>query len=499
MKTKHTRLAILLVAVIVINAILGTGCRRSNVESTESDAASGSGSVTVATIGDISISKDELLQRLAQRIQPQRDSYDRSDEPVTAESVLHEMLAEKAMVLEGRALGYAEDESVVASVNRFRQPRVISAFLGHYYEEHIPVSQAEMDAKISADPNVTPEQAKILVMRDKVAPVYQALYAELEKKFELQRIEKNFARAAQIYHRLLTQPAEPRGRTVFWITNHQIKTELTRDERAIVLATYKGGQFTLYDWFKAVNEIAPPGRSKDLSTPAGVEKLLNRALQPLILEAEAVEQGYGQDKELVRMVREREDMAILGKIRTEKYKEVQPPTDEEIKAYFEQNPERFAKEATLKIDQIWCKDLQTAEDVKKAVESGEAFDTVKAAQSLRPDEPERTTSKMGEGVFWDELWKGDPNDIVGPVKGFYDGGIKWRVVKIIEKTPSEMRPFSDAIKNQVQSALTSQRIRENIDRYSASLLDKYPHKVYSEKLKDIDPLKVTPVEAESKS
>lgn len=497
MKTKHARLIILLVTVIVITAIVAPGCRRSKVEPAGPGAESAKASETVATIGDYSITKDELTQRLAQSVRPQRDSYSRSDEPVTAQSVLHEMLIEKAMILEGRARGYAEDESVVTSVNRFRQPRLIQAFLGDYFEENVPVSQAEIDQKIEADPNLSPEQAKIQVMRGKVAPVYRALYAELEKKFELQRIEKNFARAAQIHQRLLTQPVEPRGRTVFWITNHQITTELSRDERAIVLATYQGGSFTLYDWFKALNEIAPPGRSKDLSTPAGVEKLLNRALEPLIVEAEAVARGYDQDEELIRTVREREDMAILGKIRMEKYKEIATPTDEEIKAYFEQHQEMFAKEAMLKIDQIWCKDLPTAEEVKQAVGSGTAFDTVKAAQSLRPDEPERNASVMSEGVFWNELWKADPNDIVGPVKGFYDNGIAWRVVKIIEKTPSELRPYSDSVKNQVQSAMTTLRNKENIDRYGASLLEKYPHEVYTEKIEDIDPLKVTLPEVES--
>jgi hypothetical protein len=497
MKTKHTPLIILLGAVAMIAAVLITGCGRSKVGPGEGGDESAATSVTVATIGDYSITKDELMQRLAQSVRPQRDGSGPPKEPVTAQSVLHEMLIEKAMILEGRALGYAKDESVSTSIDRYRQRKLIQVFLNDYFKENVPVSQAEIDQKIEADPNLSPEQARMQVMRVKVEPVYRALYAELQKKFGVKKIEKNFTRAAQIHQRLLTQPVEPRGRTVFWITNHQIQTELSRDERDIVLATYTGGQFTLYDWFKTLNEIAPPGRSKDLSTPAGVEKLLDRGLEPTILEAEAVARGYDKNEELVRDIRAREDMAILGKMRMEKYKEIETPTDEEIKAYFDQNQQQFAKEASLKVAQIWCKDLQGAEEVKKAVESGTAFDTVKVAQSLRADEPEHNVYPSSEGVFWDELWKGEPNDIVGPVKGFFDDGIKWRVVKIIEKTPAEMRPYSDSLKNQVQSAMTTQQTKDHVERYGASLLEKYPHEVYLEKIEDIDPLEVTPTEVKS--
>lgn len=494
MKTRHAPLITFLAAVALSAAVLLTGCRESGVEPVDDESAD---SAVVARVGDYAITKGELIQRLAQSVRPQRDSYNQPIEPITADSVLHDMVVEKAMVLEGRRLGYAEDESVSTSIGRYKQRRLIQAFLNDYITENVPVSQAEMDQKIEADPNLSPEQARMQVLQGKADPVYRALYAGLQEKFELKKIEKNFARAAQIHQRLLTQPVEPRGRTVFWITNQQIKTELGRDERDIVLATYTGGQFTLYDWFKALNEIAPPGRSKDLSTPAGVERLLDRGLEPTIVEAEAVARGYDRKEGLVRDIRAREDMAILGKVRTEKYKEVAPPTDEEIQAYFEQNREMFAKEATLKIDQIWCKDLSTAEQVKKTLEGGAAFETVKAAQSMRAEESERTVSASSEGVFWDELWKGEPNDTIGPVKGFLDNGIQWRVVKIIEKTPAEIRPYSDSVKSQVQSAMTAQRARENLERYGASLLDKYPHDVYAEKIEDIDPLRVTPIEAES--
>ncbi len=475
---------------VILAAFLVAGCGPSEVEPMEPADAS----EIVATIGDYTITKAELKQRLAQSVRPQRESYNRLSEPVTAQSVLREMLIEKAMILEGRELGYAEDESVSTSINRYRQRRLIQAFLNDYVEENIPVSQAEIDQRIEADPNLGPQQARAQVLQAKFGPVYQELYSELQEKLDLKKVERDFGRAAQIHERLLKQPAEARGRTVFWITNQQIRTELSRDERNIVLATYTGGQFTLYDWFRTLNEIAPPGRPKDLSTPAGVERLLDRGLEPTLLEAEAVSRGYDQREELVRDIRAREDMAILGKVRMEKYNEIPPPDDEQIKAHFEQNEAMFAREAMLKIDQIWCRDLETAELVKKALDDGTAFDAVKAAHSMKAEEPARNAYASSEGVFWEELWKGEPDEVVGPIKGFYEDQIRWRVVRILEKTPPEPRPYSDSVANQVRSALMAQRSRDHIERYGVSLLEKYPHEVYSGRIEDIDPLEVTPNE-----
>ncbi len=487
MKVQHV--SFWFMVVLAGAAIAATGCRPSEVKPGDPSIE------TVATIAEYVIAKDELIQRLAQSIRPQRDSYNRPPEPVTAESVLREMLVEKAMILEGRALGYVEDESVATAIDRYRQRRLIQAFLNDYVQENVPVSQAEIDQKIEADPNMSSEQARLQVLQSKARPVLQSLYAELQTKFDLKKVERNFARAAQVHQRLLTQPVEPRGRTVFWITNQQIRTELGRDEREMVLATYTGGQFTLYDWFKALNEIAPPGRPKDLSTAAGVERLLDRGIEPVILAAEAVARGYDTKEELVRDIRAREDMAVLGKIRTEKYQEVPQPSDEQIQAYFEQNPEMFAREAVLKIDQIWCRDLEIAAQVRKALGDGAAFETVKASYSLKADEPARNAYASSEGVFWEDLWKGEPGDIVGPVRGFYENGIQWRVVQVLEKTPAEPRPYSDSVKNQVQSAMMAQRSKDHIERYGVSLLEKYPHEIYAERIQDIDPLAVTPIES----
>ncbi|UCD52080.1 MAG: peptidyl-prolyl cis-trans isomerase [Phycisphaerales bacterium] len=448
----------------------------------------------VARIGDYVITKAELKQRLAQEVRPRRDSYNLPRPPVTAEAVLKKMVAEQAIALEGRQLGYLDDEMLRSSVNRFRIRQLVQTYVTDYVMENVPVPEAEVEELVAADPNLSREQAEMRVRSKNAGPMMNAYYDQLLEKFNVEKLKENFPKASRIYQRLRTQPKEPRARSVFWVMNKQIRNELSDQEKQIVLARYTGGELTLYDWFDALGQIAPPGRPKDLNTAAGVEKLLDRALRPFIWEAEAVAHGYDQNEELLQKVRTREDMSVLGMARREKYKELLDPNDEEIKAFYDAHPEAFAKPASLKVEQVWCPDLETAEKARQMLTEGASFESVNGAHGLRQNQKPHSVYPGSEGVFWDDLYGAEPNDVVGPLRGFYEAGIKWRVVRILEKTPPEMSPYSDALKNQVQSALMTQRREKLMADYEAQMLAKHRYEVYADRIADIDPLEVTPVD-----
>ncbi|MHC4521748.1 MAG: peptidyl-prolyl cis-trans isomerase, partial [Planctomycetota bacterium] len=194
----------------------------------------------------------------------------------------------------------------------------------------------------------------------------------------------------------------------------------------------------------------------------------------------------------------REDTQLLGKVRSEKYKEVDEPSADEIQAYFAEHEEQFADSASLKVEQVWCADLPTAEKAKQMFADGASLESVNAAHGLLEQSRPHNVYPSSEGLFWEDLWKAEPNDVVGPLKGFYQTGIKWRVVRVLEKTPPVPRPYSDALKNQVKSALMTSRRQDIMDTYEAQLLETYPSEIYADRIEDIDPLEVTPQEEQTR-
>ncbi len=270
----------------------------------------------------------------------------------------------------------------------------------------------------------------------------------------------------------------------------QTKNELTPEEKNIVLAAYDTGKVTLKDWFDALCEIGPSSRPRDLHTVAGVERLLNKAARMSIFVSEAESLGLDKDENLLKQIKEWEDVRLFGIATREKAKEIPEPNEQEIMAYFEKNKEAFGTQNALRIDQIWCQDLKTAQKVKDELDGGKDFEAVRKEHSLQKKAYTFNAYPRSEGIFFKDLWNGEPNEIVGPVKSFYRGEVKWRIVKILEKTPAKLKEFSTSMKGRIKRRMLNEQRNAILENYRKELLKKYPYEIYAERVRDIDPLNI---------
>jgi peptidyl-prolyl cis-trans isomerase C len=428
-------------------------------------------------------------------LRPEPYEWGTKAEPVSSETVLTKMMAEKAMVIDGRRSGMLQnDEEIRTSVKQVRDRNLANLLLQKYLaskQADLMVTDAEIEQALKTDPKLDRTRAQAMLQRAKANRILDEYYGRLYKKLNVQKVSASFARAAEIHQRLLYRPKEPRD--VGWIQNSQVRNELTPEEKNMLLATYSNGKVTLYDWLVALCDIVPPGRPKDLHTAQGVERLLDRALRMPIFVAEAESLGLDKDESIVGQVRQYEDMRLLGAAQMSIYEKVKEPTEQEIVTYFNNNKELFGTPKRLKIDQIWCEDLKTAHKVKAELDGGKDFDSVKKEFSLQKESQPFDTSSDAEGIFFKDLWQGAPNEVVGPVKGFYSDGVKWRIVKILEKKPAELKEYSpqDALrrsdmKDQIKSRAMDEKRNALLAKYRQELLEKYPHKIYADRIKDID-------------
>jgi hypothetical protein len=484
MKTQQ-RLVIAALVLVLTGVIALVGCRRPPAQTSPADPNA------VAKIGDYTITLKDLKDRVAREILPQPQFESEPNRVVTVPGVLDQMLAEKAMMIEGRKNNLLNDKNIRTYLQRVRRDNLIRSMLGDYVRDNLVVTDAEVQAQQKADPNLTPERAKMAVQRKNADPLLNQFYAGLLTKFKVQKVKENFPRASQIHQRLLTRPAKPRGENVTWITGPQIDDELTKEEKELTIATFEGGRLTMEEWLRALDDMIPPSRPRDLNTADGVDKFTDVALQGPILVAEAVARGYDKNPKHLEYMRLVEDNQLLNKVLTDNCPDLRDPNDAAVKLFFERNKGLFAAPASTKIDQIWCKDLATAQKVKEKLLGGASFETVKNELSLRKEEPAHEVWSPNEGAFWGDLAKAEPNSIVGPIKGFFDPRIKWRVVKVIEKKPAAPKAYSDEIKMVVKNAMFAEHSAKTRRDFEKRILAKYPHEIYAEKIKDIDPLEVS--------
>jgi hypothetical protein len=446
-------------------------------------------STVVARIAYYTITRGELQKRLMNELYPY--DYDRFDEnagPVDARTVLTKMVAEKAMIIEARAQGYLEDETIKNSVTRYSERKLVNMLLQKHVEGKINATEDEITKLMQANPKLDKEHAKKTIERTKANALLDQYYKQIYDKSGIKKLSQNYPRVIQIHERLLHHPKQPHK--VSWIQNSQVKEELTPEEKNLVLAQYNAGRITLQDWFVALCDIVPPRRPQNLNTPQGVDQLLERALRMPLMVSEAKSLGLDRDKDFLKEVRDYEDRMLLSEAMTAKRKELKEPTTEQVIAYFAKNKEAFGTSKSLKIDLIWCHDLKTAEQVKAALESGKDFEAVRQQYSLEKQGKAFTTHPASEGLFWKDLWAGEPNQIIGPVKGFFREGISWRIVKILEKAPGKEQPYSSNMEQQVKNRMMSEQNEILIDLYGKELLKKYPYQIFPDSIKDIDPLNI---------
>jgi len=446
----------------------------------------------VAKIGEYVITKGELEKKLLTELYPNQYNYfNEETEPADAKSVLLQMIAEKAMIIEARKQGRLEDETVNAPIKKYRDRRLASLLVQNHLKEmkdKITATESEIEQRMQADPNANRTRVKAMLESTKARIIVFQYYNQLCKKFHIKKLSENFTQAIQIHQRLLNHPKTPQK--IKFIRNYQIKDEMTPEEKNIVLATHDYGKVTLEDWFNTLCEPSPPNRPKNLNTPKGVEQLLDRALMIPVYTFEAKLQNLDKDENFLKQVKKYEDTRLLSKAKSDIYKQVTEPTNEQIVDYFNNNKEAFRTGRFLNIDHIWCEDLKTAKQVKAELDSGKDFESVKQEHSLAKKSKAFNRYPSNEGLFWKDLWQAEPNDIIGPIKGFYGQQIKWRIVKILKKEAGEIKEYSDKMTNSIKNGIMSKQRTTLIAEYGHELLKKYPYEIYRERIEDIDPLDI---------
>lgn len=446
-------------------------------------------STVVAKIGSYTITRGELEKQFMIDLRPQEyESYDAQAEPASVKSTLEKLVAEKAIVIEARKEGGLDDDRTPGLVKKFRDKKLVSLLAQTYMEGKVTSSASEIAQKMRADPKLDKVRAKQTVERDKARSLWDRYYLQINKRRDVKKLSENYPKAVQAHHRLLYRPTK--GRSVGWIRNSQVKEELSPQEKNTVLATFDGGQVTLENWLVALCDIVPPRRPKNMKDVKVLEKLLTSALQVPLLVVEAESLGLDKNEELLKQVRGYEDMMLLGSARTALYKDAKEPTAEEMTAYYNKNKAQFGTSESVKFDLIWCDDLAKAKKAKAELDEGKDFEQVKQEHSLEKQLKPYKTQPGSEGLFWKDVSAGDPNEIVGPVKGFYRSGIKWRIVKILEKKPAVAKEYTANMDSQIKDRIMTKQRNALLAKYRKEMLRKYTYKIYLDRIKDIDPLDI---------
>jgi hypothetical protein len=353
----------------------------------------------------------------------------------------------------------------------------------------VTVTDEQVAAQMARSPKMTREQAANTVQINLIRATLNQQLKGLLQTMNVQKNKDNIAVAAVLYEKLLTRPKMARSKNMPWVLKEQMLTELTPEQANLKLVEYTGGAMTVLDFMKTIHSMVPVKRPKDLVEPKGVENVLDQSLSGALLVAHIESLGLQKDPEVAQEIRQGEDQRLLSLIVSRMCKSIAQPSKEEIQARFDQIKDQLKPADQVKVQTIWCQDRPTADRVKTALDQGRSFDQLFEEMSLDSKNAGPThLTASSETVFWSRISSSEPNQVVGPIQGFYRGDLKWRVVKVIEKIPGQPVTLQMNTSDGIYSEIYNHRKEAILKPFQDELLKKYKHTVFESRLKSFDPI-----------
>lgn len=142
-------------------------------------------------------------------------------------------------------------------------------------------------------------------------------------------------------------------------------------------------------------------------------------------------------------------------------------TDEELKAYFDENKAEFEVEEVRDVDQMLFSDQKTANNAMDALKAGQSFE--KVAKEIAKQTEDQThlgglTLSTATSDWSEEVFKAKKREIVGPVQT----GFGWQIIRVNKITAKIEKSFA-SVKNDIADQLRKAEAFDKMENLSIEL------------------------------
>lgn len=257
-------------------------------------------------------------------------------------------------------------------------------------------------------------------------------------------------------------------------------------ESQLPLCTFRGGKVTIGDIVLTVQEAHFSARQ--LSTPAAVAQLLkNVAIPAHLFEAEAHQLKLDQDPQLLANLDQKQRELTVEVLRQRQVDSHISASEEEARAFYEANPEKFTAPLTILATEILVASDSLALRLKKTLQEG----ADPAQLALKYTQREGAVHHQGQirlNVFTEVFFQGilataqplEVGEVGGPVR-VREG---YSVFKVTDKI-REKSPYDAESQRRATAYVKVGKAKRGYVEYVRSLRDQYGVEVYEDALKEM--------------
>ncbi len=168
-------------------------------------------------------------------------------------------------------------------------------------------------------------------------------------------------------------------------------TQLDRDEKELVLATWDGGQCTLIDYLMTVRRYLPPEERPNFDDYDSLGRVIGDLKRPEMLVHEAEKGKIAESEFFQHKFKVFERYTIAEIMRNDSIPSPAPPSEQELRDYYDKNREQYLVPAQVHLYEILVSDQMLAQKLVREIKTLEQFES-KAAQIT-----ERSVARVKRG------------------------------------------------------------------------------------------------------
>lgn len=239
-----------------------------------------------------------------------------------------------------------------------------------------------------------------------------------------------------------------------------------------VIAVVAGKEITNEE-FELFVENLPQDRKAYLQYPGFKEKLLDQYVALYTFAMDAEERGLDQTDEFKRILENTRRDILAQLAMRDAVKDVQV-SDEEAKAYYDENQKKFQKEESVQAKHILVETEEKCQEIFQEIESGAiTFEEAAKQHSTCPsgqqggDLGEFTHGQMVR-EFDEAAFAAEPGVVVGPVKTQFG----YHLIRVEHKNEAQVQPFEE-VKSMIVRTVYQKKQNDAYEAKEKELKEKY--------------------------
>ena len=387
---------------------------------------------------------------------------------LAAQRSVHRETAERG----GDSGGYKLRDQVVPTIAESVFPLEVGQLseptpVPHEGKTHYAIFKVFDEMPVPLD--ATYDRVKEEVFAQKRGARINELLQQINEKYQPQIRDENMALLAKLSN------AEPNA-----------PLSMPGDEGKLPLVAFNGGEITLDEFLHdAVEAHVNP---KDFAKSVEIKTILERIFIPAhLFMAEAYDMGLNKDPSIAAHLEERKPAALLSMVRRRQVDQYIAVTEDEARAFYDANPDKFIPPATTTAAEILVASDTLAQRVKRLLQKGEDPQTLYDKYSLREEAAHhsgRLDINAYNQAFFPEIAEIVQNLEIGQVGGPVKTAAGYSIFKILERK-QEKAPYNRESQRRSSAYVKVDKAKRGYVKYVRSLREKFPVELKQEALQRI--------------